>query len=145
MPGDRVRDPRRAWHHGRAHQQRRPAAQPPTGSPAQPCGARSVLALKRSSTTRSAPLSPCSPGAFVVDNLLFGLVPSVGRLIPDRASDALMGLRVQHLPSPGAGAIILIAWAGVLGVLGSTLSVRQDINSSLRRGHRFGGRGPKLY
>ncbi|HTV10475.1 MAG TPA: hypothetical protein VME20_01310 [Acidimicrobiales bacterium] len=64
----------------------------------------------------------------VVDNLLFGLVPSVGRFMPDRASDALMGLRVQHLLSPGAGAIILVAWAGVLAVVGTALSVRQDIN-----------------
>ncbi len=64
----------------------------------------------------------------VVDNLLFGLVPSVGRFMPDRASDALMGLRVQHLLSPGTGAITLIAWAGVLGILGIALSVRQDIN-----------------
>ena len=64
----------------------------------------------------------------VVDNLLFGLAPSVGRFMPGRASDALMGLRVQHLLSPGAGAITLIAWAGVLGILGIALSVRQDIN-----------------
>jgi ABC-2 type transport system permease protein len=64
----------------------------------------------------------------VVDNLLFGLVPAVGRFMPDRASDALMGLRVHHLLSPGAGAITLIAWAGALGVLGVALSVRQDIN-----------------
>jgi len=64
----------------------------------------------------------------VVDNLLFGLAPSVGRFMPDRASDALMGLRVHHLVSPGAGAITLIAWAGALGVLGVALSVRQDIN-----------------
>jgi len=64
----------------------------------------------------------------VVDNLLFGLVPSVGRFMPDRASDALMGLRVQHLLSPSAGAITLIAWAGVLGILGIVLTVRQDIN-----------------
>ncbi len=64
----------------------------------------------------------------VVDNLLFGLVPSVGRFMPDRASDALMGLRVHHLLSPGAGTIVLIGWAGVLGVVGIALSVRQDIN-----------------
>jgi ABC-2 type transport system permease protein len=64
----------------------------------------------------------------VVDNLLFGLVPSVGRFMPTRASDALMGLRVHHLVSPGAGAITLIAWAGALAVLGIALSVRQDIN-----------------
>ena len=64
----------------------------------------------------------------VVDNLLFGLVPSVGRFTPTRASDALMGLRVHHLVSPGAGTITLIAWAGALGVLGIALSVRQGIN-----------------
>ena len=64
----------------------------------------------------------------VVDNLLFSLVPSVGRFTPTRASDALMGLRVQHLVSPGAGAIALIAWAGALGVAGIALSIRQDIN-----------------
>jgi ABC-type transport system involved in multi-copper enzyme maturation permease subunit len=64
----------------------------------------------------------------VVDNLLFGLVSSVGRFMPDRASDALMGLRVHHLLSPGAGAITLVAWAGALAVLGIALSVRQDIN-----------------
>jgi ABC-2 type transport system permease protein len=64
----------------------------------------------------------------VVDNLLFGLAPSVGRFMPDRASDALMGLREHHLLAPGAGAIILIAWTGALAVLGIALSVRQDIN-----------------
>jgi hypothetical protein len=48
--------------------------------------------------------------------------------MPDRASDALMGLRVHHLLSPGVGTITLIAWAGALGVLGIALSVRQDIN-----------------
>jgi ABC-2 type transport system permease protein len=67
-------------------------------------------------------------GGLVIDNLLFGLVPSVGRFTPTRASDALMGLRVHHLLPPGAGAITLIAWAGALGVLGVALSVRQDIN-----------------
>ena len=67
-------------------------------------------------------------GGVVVDSLLFGLAPSVGRFTPTRASDALMGLRVHHLVSPGAGAITLIAWAGALGVLGIALSVRQDIN-----------------
>jgi ABC-2 type transport system permease protein len=65
---------------------------------------------------------------FVVENLLFSLVPSVGRLMPGRASDALMGLREHHLLAPGAGAVTLIAWAGVLAVFGIVLSVRQDIN-----------------
>jgi ABC-2 type transport system permease protein len=64
----------------------------------------------------------------VVDNLLFGLVPSVGRFVPARAADALMGLRVQHLLSPAIGAIVLVAWAAVLVAIGIALSVRQDIN-----------------
>ncbi len=64
----------------------------------------------------------------VVDNLLFGLAPWVGRFMPTNASDALMGLREHHLLAPGAGTVILIAWAGALAVIGITLSVRQDIN-----------------
>lgn len=65
---------------------------------------------------------------FVIDNLLFGLVPSVGRYMPTRASDALMGLKTQHLLSPGTGAIILIAWAIVLAVIGIGLTKQRDIN-----------------
>jgi ABC-type transport system involved in multi-copper enzyme maturation permease subunit len=64
----------------------------------------------------------------VVDNLLFGLVPSVGRFMPDRASDALIGLRVHHLVSPGAGAILLIAWAAALAAVGIALTARRDIS-----------------
>jgi ABC-2 type transport system permease protein len=64
----------------------------------------------------------------VVDNVLFGLAPSVGRFTPTRASDALMGLRTDHLVSPGAGAVTMIAWVGVLAAVGIALSVRQDIN-----------------
>jgi hypothetical protein len=65
---------------------------------------------------------------FVVNNLVFGLAPSVGRFLPDRASDALMGFRQHHLLAPGPGAIILIAWAVAVTVVGIALSIRQDIN-----------------
>jgi ABC-2 type transport system permease protein len=64
----------------------------------------------------------------VVDNLLFGLAPSVGRFVPTRASDALMGLKVHHLLSPGAGAVILIAWAVALAAVGIALTARRDIS-----------------
>ncbi len=64
----------------------------------------------------------------VVDNLLFGLAPSVGRFVPTRASDALMGLKTQHLLSPGPGAIVLIAWAAALAAVGIALTARRDIN-----------------
>jgi len=65
---------------------------------------------------------------FVVNNLLFGLAPSAGRFLPDRASDALMGFRQHHLLAPGPAAIILIAWAAAVAVVGIALSVPQDIN-----------------
>ena len=65
---------------------------------------------------------------FVIDNLLFGLVPAVGRYTPTRVSDALMGLKTHHLLSPGVGAIILIAWAIVLALSGIGLISQRDVN-----------------
>ncbi len=65
---------------------------------------------------------------FVVDNILFGLVPSVGRYTPTHAADALTGLRTDHLLSPGAGGLILIAWAIALACIGIVLTSRRDIN-----------------
>ncbi len=65
---------------------------------------------------------------FVVDNLLFGLVPAVGRFMPTRAGDALTGLNTDHLVSPGAGAITLIAWAVLLAVIGIGLTAQRDVN-----------------
>jgi len=64
----------------------------------------------------------------VVDGLLFGLVPSVGRFTPTRASDALMGLKVHHLLSPSAGAVTLSAWAAALAAAGIALTAQRDIN-----------------
>jgi hypothetical protein len=65
---------------------------------------------------------------FVINSLLFGLVPSVGRYMPTHASDALMGLTAQHLLSPSVGAIILIAWTIVLALIGIGLTARRDID-----------------
>lgn len=64
----------------------------------------------------------------VVDNLLLGLAPSVGRFMPTHASDAMMGLKGHHLLSPSAGAVILIAWAVALAAGGIALTARRDIN-----------------
>ncbi len=41
----------------------------------------------------------------VVDTLLTGLAPFVGRFMPTRAADAMMGLKANHLLSPAAGAV----------------------------------------
>jgi ABC-2 type transport system permease protein len=65
---------------------------------------------------------------FVIDNLLLGLAPSVGRFMPTHAGDAMMGLKAHHLLSPGVGAVILIAWAAALAAIGIALTARRDIN-----------------
>ena len=40
----------------------------------------------------------------------------------------MMGLKVHHLLSPGAGAVILMAWAAALAAIGIALTARRDIN-----------------
>ncbi|MFZ0088724.1 MAG: hypothetical protein WAL63_04405 [Solirubrobacteraceae bacterium] len=65
---------------------------------------------------------------FVIDNLLFGLVPAVGRFTPTRAQDALMGLTTTHLLAPVAGGVVLLAWAVALAVAGFVLTARRDVN-----------------
>jgi len=64
---------------------------------------------------------------FIVDNLLFGLVPSVGRFTPTRAQDALIGLKTEHLLSSAAGGLVLVAWAVGLAIIGLPLVTRRDV------------------
>jgi ABC-type transport system involved in multi-copper enzyme maturation permease subunit len=65
---------------------------------------------------------------FVVDNLLFGLAPSVGRYTPSMALNALLGRTDADLVSPGAGAALLVCWAAVLVAAGIALTARRDVN-----------------
>jgi len=65
---------------------------------------------------------------FIVDNLLFGLVPSVGRFTPTHAQDALIGLKSDHLLPPAAGGLVLVAWVVALAVIGLPLLARRDVN-----------------
>jgi len=65
---------------------------------------------------------------FIVDNLLFGLVPSVGRFTPTRAQDALIGLTMKHLLTPAAAAVVLVAWTAALALAGVALTARRDIS-----------------
>jgi hypothetical protein len=65
---------------------------------------------------------------FVVESLLFGLVPAVGRWLPAHAHDALMGLTTSHLVSPAAGAAVLIVWTATLGFVGLGLIGRRDVS-----------------
>jgi ABC-2 type transport system permease protein len=64
---------------------------------------------------------------FVVNGLLFGLAPSVGRFMPTSAADALMGLKTAHLLAPAAGGAVLVGWTLVLGVAGIVVTMRRDV------------------
>jgi ABC-2 type transport system permease protein len=64
---------------------------------------------------------------FVVNGLLFGLAPSVGRFMPTTAADALMGLKTAHLLAPAAGGAVLFGWTLALGLAGIALTQRRDV------------------
>jgi ABC-type transport system involved in multi-copper enzyme maturation permease subunit len=65
---------------------------------------------------------------FVLENVLFGLVPSVGRFGPGHAGDALAGMTGDHLLPAWAGGGILLAWAAGLGAAGLVLTARRDVS-----------------
>jgi ABC-2 type transport system permease protein len=64
---------------------------------------------------------------FVVENLLFGLVPAVGRFAPVHAGDGFVGLTTEHLLHAVPGALVLVVWAAVLSAVGVAVAVRRDI------------------
>jgi ABC-2 type transport system permease protein len=65
---------------------------------------------------------------FVVENLLFALVPSVGRLTPGQAQNGFMGLTDKHLLDAPAGGAVLLAWTVALCVAGAALAARRDVS-----------------
>ena len=65
---------------------------------------------------------------FVVENLLFALVPSVGRLTPGQAQNGFMGLTDKHLLPAAAGGAVLVAWTVVLCAAGAGLAARRDVS-----------------
>jgi ABC-2 type transport system permease protein len=65
---------------------------------------------------------------FVAENLLFSLVPSVGRFGPVHAGDALIGLTTDHLLHAIAGGLVLLAWAVLLAPAGVALVGRSDVD-----------------
>ena len=65
---------------------------------------------------------------FVVENLLFAFVPSVGRFAPVHAGDALTGITTEHLLPAAAGGAVLLLWAVALAVAGIALAARRDVS-----------------
>jgi ABC-2 type transport system permease protein len=64
---------------------------------------------------------------FVVENLLFALVPSVGRFVPGEAANALQGSSADHLLSPAIGGLVMLAWLAGLALIGLLWTERRDV------------------
>jgi ABC-2 type transport system permease protein len=64
----------------------------------------------------------------IAENVLFGLVPSVGRYTPAQAERALTGADAEHLVPAAAGAALLLTWAVGLTVAGAALTARRDVD-----------------
>ena len=65
---------------------------------------------------------------FVIQNLLFGLAPSVGRWTPDQAQNGLMGLTTSHLLDPAVGGVVLVGWTIAICVAGAVMAARRDVS-----------------
>jgi ABC-2 type transport system permease protein len=65
---------------------------------------------------------------FVAENILFGLVPSVGRFGPVHAGNGLIGVATDHVLPAAAGGLVLLAWAAVLAPAGTALVMRRDVD-----------------
>ena len=64
---------------------------------------------------------------FVVENLVFGFLPKIGRFLPVHASDSMMG-PIQNKLLPGnAGVVVTVGWALVLAIIGMSLLRRRDV------------------
>jgi hypothetical protein len=64
---------------------------------------------------------------FIVENIIYGLAPSVGRFGPGQAGAAMTGDPSENLLSPGVGALVLIGWVAVAGALGLFFVAHRDV------------------
>jgi ABC-2 type transport system permease protein len=64
---------------------------------------------------------------FVAEQIVFGLVPSVGRWLPGHASDTLSGSTGGDLLSPVAGGFLFAAYAALACVLGALTTEKRDV------------------
>ncbi len=65
---------------------------------------------------------------FVVENLVFGFLPKIGRFLPVHASDSMMGTIQDKLLPGNVGTLVVLAWAVVLGGAGIAMLKRRDVN-----------------
>jgi ABC-2 type transport system permease protein len=65
--------------------------------------------------------------SFVVESILFGLLPSVGRYTIVQSQNAFQASTADHLLAPVAGGLVMLAWAVVLGVAGVLVTQRREV------------------
>ena len=65
--------------------------------------------------------------AFVIDNLLRGLVPDVGRFTPVAASDSITAGFADYLLAPVAAGLLLLGYVAVFVAAGAFLVARRDV------------------
>jgi hypothetical protein len=65
---------------------------------------------------------------FVVENLVFGFLPKIGRFLPVHSSDAMMGPIQDKLLPGDVGTLVTVAWAIVLALIGVALLKRRDVS-----------------
>ena len=65
---------------------------------------------------------------FVVENLVFGFLPKVGRFLPAHASDSMMGPIQDKLLPGNVATLVDVAWVVVLALIGVTLLKRRDVS-----------------
>lgn len=64
----------------------------------------------------------------VVENLVFGFLPKIGRFLPVHASDSMMGqIQIELLPGD-IGTVVVMGWAVLLTGVGAWMLHRRDVN-----------------
>ena len=65
---------------------------------------------------------------FVVENLVFGFLPKIGRFLPVHVADSMMGhIEPQLLPGD-LGSVVLVGWCVAIAGVGVALLRRRDVN-----------------
>jgi len=62
-----------------------------------------------------------------VENILFSLVPSVGRFLPAQALNVLTQIDTPHQLSVTAGVLVFLAYIAVAAVVGAFVTERRDV------------------
>jgi ABC-2 type transport system permease protein len=65
---------------------------------------------------------------FVVENLVFGFLPKIGRFLPVHAADSMMGPFEDKLLPGNVGFAVVVGWGLVLGIIGMLLLRRRDVS-----------------